>query len=326
MKGLLHRLAAKANGTAPTVRSNARLPFASSRLVMADETADGSVAIERETSLRTVTARPNSSAQPTKPTADLESETTRTDALAPISVVPSLMLSRRLTDTPLLVPPSAATSDAAQATVTPQQTHSQAVGRLTTEPEQATFGPPFPERFVDPVKHRQEKRQAGMSQSISEQVQDATRQRIEITAPTVIEIEQRKDSSRQAAALRPPHQAPTVIEIEQKKDFMQPSAAATPRAEDSFTDTFDSPLAEPAAMLPSSHRQASAALAVASSQKPAPVIASVTQTGDDSTEVHIHIGRIEVTAVQEAPAPRATPRKKPAPMSLDTYLAARSKK
>ncbi|WJN57324.1 hypothetical protein OH686_01165 [Pseudomonas sp. SO81] len=40
-------------------------------------------------------------------------------------------------------------------------------------------------------------------------------------------------------------------------------------------------------------------------------------------EVHIHIGRIEVTAIQEsAPSKRET-RKGPAPLSLDDYLAKR---
>lgn len=43
------------------------------------------------------------------------------------------------------------------------------------------------------------------------------------------------------------------------------------------------------------------------------------------TEVHIHIGRIDVTALHEAPRPKARPRERPQPVSLDAYLAARSK-
>jgi hypothetical protein len=43
------------------------------------------------------------------------------------------------------------------------------------------------------------------------------------------------------------------------------------------------------------------------------------------TEVHIHIGRIEVTALHEAPRPAARPRERPQPVSLDAYLAARGK-
>jgi len=50
-----------------------------------------------------------------------------------------------------------------------------------------------------------------------------------------------------------------------------------------------------------------------------------TPAADEPAEVHIHIGRIEVTAVPEAPPPRRRPAKKQAPMSLDAYLAARSR-
>jgi hypothetical protein len=50
----------------------------------------------------------------------------------------------------------------------------------------------------------------------------------------------------------------------------------------------------------------------------------VTTVADKATEVHIHIGRIDVTAVQEAPPSRRRPPQQ-APMSLDAYLAARSR-
>jgi hypothetical protein len=47
-------------------------------------------------------------------------------------------------------------------------------------------------------------------------------------------------------------------------------------------------------------------------------------TVEETTEVHVSIGRIEVTAVHEAaPPPRKTPRRNP-PMSLDDYLARRN--
>lgn len=48
-------------------------------------------------------------------------------------------------------------------------------------------------------------------------------------------------------------------------------------------------------------------------------------TAHDDTEVHIHIGRIEVTALHEAapPARRRVAAAPRAPMSLDSYLAAR---
>lgn len=44
----------------------------------------------------------------------------------------------------------------------------------------------------------------------------------------------------------------------------------------------------------------------------------------ETTEVHVHIGRIEVTALQQQPpAPRKAPRAGRAPLSLDAYLARR---
>jgi hypothetical protein len=46
---------------------------------------------------------------------------------------------------------------------------------------------------------------------------------------------------------------------------------------------------------------------------------------DEATEVHIHIGRIDVTAMHEAPKVRAKPGVKSTAVSLDAYLAARSK-
>lgn len=50
------------------------------------------------------------------------------------------------------------------------------------------------------------------------------------------------------------------------------------------------------------------------------------QAGPAATdEIHIHIGRIEVTAVQEAAAPRARERAATAPMSLQNYLDRRNR-
>ncbi|MBT2304796.1 hypothetical protein J7E70_30725 [Variovorax paradoxus] len=54
--------------------------------------------------------------------------------------------------------------------------------------------------------------------------------------------------------------------------------------------------------------------------RPAPQAAA-----SQETEVHIHIGRIDVTALHEAPRPKARPRERTQPVSLDAYLAARSK-
>jgi hypothetical protein len=45
----------------------------------------------------------------------------------------------------------------------------------------------------------------------------------------------------------------------------------------------------------------------------------------EPSEVHIHIGRIEVTAMHEAAPPRRPPVPRPSPMSLDAYLAKRGR-
>jgi hypothetical protein len=51
-----------------------------------------------------------------------------------------------------------------------------------------------------------------------------------------------------------------------------------------------------------------------------------TTASSEPTEVHIHIGRIDVTALHDAaPAPCRQPAATPAPMSLDAYLARRSR-
>jgi hypothetical protein len=46
---------------------------------------------------------------------------------------------------------------------------------------------------------------------------------------------------------------------------------------------------------------------------------------ESATEIHIHIGRIDVTAVHESAPPRRAPPKSPPPMSLDNYLAKRGR-
>jgi hypothetical protein len=60
-----------------------------------------------------------------------------------------------------------------------------------------------------------------------------------------------------------------------------------------------------------------------------PQLARWSQAGADvseeAAEVHIHIGRIDVTAVHAAPPPRRRQASTQAPMSLDTYLARRSR-
>lgn len=60
--------------------------------------------------------------------------------------------------------------------------------------------------------------------------------------------------------------------------------------------------------------------------RPSPVQPEARQRAgavEETTEVHVTIGRIEVTAVQEAAAQKPASRRRPAPMSLDEYIARR---
>ncbi|SFL96439.1 hypothetical protein [Variovorax sp. OV329] len=85
---------------------------------------------------------------------------------------------------------------------------------------------------------------------------------------------------------------------------------------------------EPAPLLPARPATAShAALSPRAGQGLAAFqVASHTQAAaGQETEVHIHIGRIDVTALHESPRPKARPRERTQAVSLDAYLAARSK-
>ncbi|MGD8357353.1 MAG: hypothetical protein PVJ33_05935 [Lysobacterales bacterium] len=52
---------------------------------------------------------------------------------------------------------------------------------------------------------------------------------------------------------------------------------------------------------------------------------SATASPDEPTEVHVHIGRIEVTALSKAPPARGSPRGGKSPMSLQEYLERRQR-
>jgi hypothetical protein len=54
-----------------------------------------------------------------------------------------------------------------------------------------------------------------------------------------------------------------------------------------------------------------------------PATSAATSVEAAPPDVHIHIGRIELTAVPEAPVPRRTPKSPKSPLSLDDYLRAK---
>lgn len=104
--------------------------------------------------------------------------------------------------------------------------------------------------------------------------------------------------------------------------LVQDAAIAAPRA-----SSFDAD-AVPAPLLPRTTRNATFISTASSSALPAQGASPHTSGpsgAEESTEVHIHIGRIEVTALHE-PAPpvrQRAPAAARAPLSLDDYLAAR---
>ncbi|MCY1273847.1 hypothetical protein D9M70_224610 [compost metagenome] len=80
-------------------------------------------------------------------------------------------------------------------------------------------------------------------------------------------------------------------------------------------DVPPAPLRLPPALLPR---------AAAAAGRPAPALEARAEPAREPDEVHIHIGRIEVTALQEPAPARREARKGPPPLSLDDYLARRN--
>ena len=108
-----------------------------------------------------------------------------------------------------------------------------------------------------------------------------------------------------------------------------PAAASRPEMRPELrAGTASTQAARPASRLSSARTPASADSLPAMLQPAAPVearnVASAAGAGrEDTTELHIHIGRIEVTAVREAAPIRRKPAAAQAATSLDAYLAQR---
>jgi hypothetical protein len=97
-------------------------------------------------------------------------------------------------------------------------------------------------------------------------------------------------------------------------DQEEPGSAAAP-ADRALRTTSMLERVEPPALLPRAATRSAPAEQFRTSES---------SDADDGTEVHIHIGRIEVTAVQ-APPPRRKSPSMPPPMSLDEYLVKRGR-
>lgn len=112
------------------------------------------------------------------------------------------------------------------------------------------------------------------------------------------------------------------------------SNAALPSAADpashssnAFTDTSADTTADglPAPLLPRQRPTKVTTAAPNASPAPRGSAGAARQESTEPNEVHVHIGRIEVTAIQESTQPKLRPKRGQAPMTLDNYLAKRQR-
>lgn len=150
-----------------------------------------------------------------------------------------------------------------------------------------------------------------------------------VTAPND-EVEPRADAAQPRAfddprATMPPVPAPSLIpRAALAATDREPETTLAPR-ETAINVRNVMRADEPSPLMPREARPAPlAAIPQPSTRRGAPQQSGAAQSEAD-TEVHIHIGRIDVTAVHEAPAPRRRAAAAPAPMSLDGYLAQRGR-
>ncbi len=248
MKGLLHRLAARAAGSALPVRSDARLPFGGG-LAWADEPLDAHSGTVRDSLPAAVAAWPDVTPdrvdpEPTRTTA-ATSTATSTEVLVEAIAAPS---PEPIHQRPTVAPPE----------LVPQAAPPPAPRPPVGEPHDGARGEP-----------------AGL---------DAV----------------------------PPPAAGTTDPLDERK----PAIATAHHPDGASRRAKASTTGEPARLMPSTRVRVDAST---------PISAPTAQSLDDTTEVHIHIGRIDVTAVRDAPAPRTPSRERKSPLSLDAYLAARRK-
>jgi hypothetical protein len=286
MKGLLHRLAARAAGTAVALRSDARLPYGADGLAWGDVPESPTMRVPQERPPADASRRPT----PTGVESDWgDSALTR----AAVSVAEPA---------PQLPPPF-------RSNVEGYEQDGQADAALREPP---TLRPAVPE--ASPLSRGAPPHEA---------------------APAAIESVAAPEGPEAGRSDVPPPQPrlppaePAAMPPEPPRRTAWPSEAPTwdepphpsPRAAS----------ADPAPLLPPAPHLAADTIGEPAARLPVPErrqiawpLATPASAVDEATEVHIHIGRIDVTAVHEAPKVRAKPAKSTA-VSLDAYLAARSK-
>lgn len=258
MKGLLHRVAARAAGTTLAVRSDARLPnagslYAGGAPAVADVDDAGA---QFPATLASLTRMPSASIahnaevlMRSVDTGDLE---THVDATRTRPLVAELTEVAGLRDTATIVP------------------HVRDASRVASQQQSSSIEPQTMMPLASEVSHSS--RSALTATSVEPEVLQGRRQ-VSTTASATMRVNE-------PVPLMPLAPPPTPL----------------------------SPVAPP------STRRSASSQGNAATQ------------ADGDTEVHIHIGRIDVTAVHEAPAPRRRTAAPPAPLSLDGYLAERGRK
>jgi hypothetical protein len=261
MKGLLHRLAARAAGTAVPVRSDVRQPFGGAGLGWSEATdteADAGRPAPAVAGARHAEAK---GAPPGRSVAR-----TKEDAPAPMVDEPAAHVVQ-----------AAAVHSFGDAIATPSARHEAAAGTVAAErlPPRLVDGPP-----------------------VVAAVTNAPAERIE-AEPGV-----------QPPMNEPPH----------------PFGQATPGI-GSKPMPWRPERTEPTRLMPAAEPSQTPAAGLSAARAPAWAAHPPAQAvkTEEPTEVHVHIGRIDVTAVHEAAPSRRRPAGAPSPMSLDAYLARRSK-
>ncbi len=286
MKGLLHRLAARAAGTAVAVRSDARLPYGADRLVWGGA-PEQPPAWEPQERLQADAAR-------RPPPAGVE--LARGD---PASTREAVSVAE-----PALVPAQRSRSNVE---VFEQDGQAEAVLR-----EPATLRGAVPE--ANPFSRGAPPRHEA-APAVSEPVMAPE-------APAVGRIDAASQLGLPTAALAAmppaaPRRAAWLSEAPTWDELPHPSSRAA--------SADPTPLLPPAPRFAGAMGEPAAGPSVFERPQRAWPLAAPASAADEATEVHIHIGRIDVTAVHEAPKLRAKPGAKSTALSLDAYLAARSK-
>jgi hypothetical protein len=130
------------------------------------------------------------------------------------------------------------------------------------------------------------------------------------------------------AKTRLPLPSPLLMELPaEEKPGSAVSNEISPPVENPSTDTSSDTAADglPAAILP--RQRAAKATTAMPHAPPTPHtgVRTSQEASSEPNEVHVHIGRIEVTAIQQPSPPKPRQKRGRAPMSLDDYLAKRQR-